>query len=1097
VFVGNANNDVMVGSMLAANGDIILTGEATGDLFGHSVSNAGNVNGDARDDVIIGAPGADKAYVYYGYYLDELNYVDSNTDTDGTTTNFANAQSAADGNAYATLTEVQSDCIYNPTGRTFLGGTSDSSGAIGDMASNNGVRMVFNSYDTGTTNHDYQFVDNNASDVDSIADNGSHGEFNNEKAIDSNYDTMTEANVSGLITDFRIQRGYTIISSGQATGTITAGVDYTAPTGEAFIHIVGSRQTAMGQTSGGGTQNADDVTVFISNPDNLATSITFERHGTTNNNRLTWEIVEYIGPAGGPNEIKVREVGETNFSTTSTTNDTNTISGVVDDNDMVVYITGVANPDTGTSDYNTHICTTEWLAATDQARFTRGEAGGDAVNVSYAVVEYTGSNWTVQRVVHNFVNDGVWETENINDVGSTSKAFIVYQHLPGSGENTQEENGAQTYLFDATTVRFQLDTGVGNPNLHYGVVWVINNSCVGDGAMRVQHITGNHVSGGPEEDTWTETITAVNDTNATSIMGDCGRSNGGGTSFPRGYITMILTSETTVELKQSDSGNSQNYAFDVVQWPKSMGKRHDLDLEVQFTAVNTGKEFGEVCILTGAMDSEDLSVSYWGGSDWVSLFTDLTATSWNNASVPISSSTFTLQFKAGDVSPDYLKGTWNIDAVQLHTWNNSYEVGIEITGTSDTYSWTELEWTVDSQWSVNTVNVTLQLYNYTDAEYPGTGDGFIQYDSGAANTDELKSQTIIANPDYFKSGAGAWSVRIVGKYVGVNFSLGIDWVEVTHLSYQMDIEFTTNTVSVADPYYLELNYQSNGETFDVLVYNGATWDDMGDLSSGAMTAAKISLNTNHRLGSGDVRVRFVGQSDTSDSSQSTLYIEYHRIRSIVKGLNSSADVTFTGAANTNFGWSVANAGDVDNDNYDDVMVGAPAYDSSRGSVRLYLGGNPMDNTVDISFTGAQTGDQFGFSIACAGDLNSDGYSDLIIGAPYNDGPSGTRTDAGAVYIYLCTSDTVGTLPAEAANYIGYGKNAGDKFGWAVDKCEDINKDGEKNTVAGAPYFGTDDGLVYILYKIPEFPIILLPILIVCIIYVSNRKLKTSKKRKNR
>ncbi|MCK5559872.1 MAG: FG-GAP repeat protein, partial [Thermoplasmata archaeon] len=276
---------------------------------------------------------------------------------------------------------------------------------------------------------------------------------------------------------------------------------------------------------------------------------------------------------------------------------------------------------------------------------------------------------------------------------------------------------------------------------------------------------------------------------------------------------------------------------------------------------------------------------------------------------------------------------------------------------------------------------------------------------------------------------------------------------------------------------------------------GATWDDMGDLSSGALTTIQISLNTNHRLGSGDVRVRFVGQSETSDIAQSTLYIEYHRIRSLIQGMNSTADVTLTGAANTNFGWSVANAGDVDNDNYDDVIVGAPAYDNNRGGVRLYLGGSTMDGTIDITFTGAQTGDQFGFSIACAGDLNSDGYSDVIIGAPYNDGPSGTRTDAGAVYIYLCTPDTIGTLPAEAANYIGYGKNAGDKFGWAVDRCEDINKDGEKNTVAGAPYFGTDDGKAYILYKIPEFPIILLPILIICILYVSNRKLKTSKKRK--
>ena len=306
-----------------------------------------------------------------------------------------------------------------------------------------------------------------------------------------------------------------------------------------------------------------------------------------------------------------------------------------------------------------------------------------------------------------------------------------------------------------------------------------------------------------------------------------------------------------------------------------------------------------------------------------------------------------------------------------------------------------------------------------------------------------------------------------------------------------------NSIAVADNYYLEINYQANGETFDVYVYNGATWDDMGDLSSGSMTALQIQLNSNHRLGSGDVRVGFAGQSETGDNSQSTLYIEYHRIRSLQQVMNSTADVTLTGTVNSNFGWSVAYAGDIDNDNYDDVIVGAPGYSSNKGAAYIYKGGSSMDSAVDVTFIGAENGDNFGYSVAYAGDINSDSYSDVIIGAPFSDGSGGTKSDSGAVYIFLGSTLLTGILEANSANYIGYGENAGDRLGWSVDRTEDINKDGKKNMVVGSPNFGDNNGKAYIMCKIPEFPIILLPIFFICILYVANRKLKNSKKSKNR
>ena len=180
----------------------------------------------------------------------------------------------------------------------------------------------------------------------------------------------------------KIQRGYTIIGTSSATATITAGTDYTAPTGEAFIRIVNTRLTGNGNT-GGGFQNIDDFTAFIQNPNNLATSITFSRVGTSNNNRIAWEIIEYIGPSGEANEFLVRDEGTLSFTTSDTSLDTSTIP-VTDDNDIIVFVTGQRGADSGRTNWGANLFTSEWIGASDIARFTRGDLGSVSADLSYA-----------------------------------------------------------------------------------------------------------------------------------------------------------------------------------------------------------------------------------------------------------------------------------------------------------------------------------------------------------------------------------------------------------------------------------------------------------------------------------------------------------------------------------------------------------------------------------------------------------------------------------------------------------------------------------------------------------------------------------------
>jgi hypothetical protein len=142
-----------------------------------------------------------------------------------------------------------------------------------------------------------------------------------------------------------------------------------------------------------------------------------------------------------------------------------------------------------------------------------------------------------------------------------------------------------------------------------------------------------------------------------------------------------------------------------------------------------------------------------------------------------------------------------------------------------------------------------------------------------------------------------------------------------------------------------------------------------------------------------------------------------------------------GTEETAFGLAIADAGDLDGDGDDEVIIGAPYSDEVIGKVYVF---SSKDGSVLFTFAGDADADTFGYSVAGAGDVDGDGFADILVGAPGNylpDARGFARVHSGR------TGATLFTLRPDGA--VG-------EMGYAVAACGDVDLDGRADFAASAP-----------------------------------------------
>ncbi|GGM98143.1 hypothetical protein GCM10010967_34950 [Dyadobacter beijingensis] len=233
---------------------------------------------------------------------------------------------------------------------------------------------------------------------------------------------------------------------------------------------------------------------------------------------------------------------------------------------------------------------------------------------------------------------------------------------------------------------------------------------------------------------------------------------------------------------------------------------------------------------------------------------------------------------------------------------------------------------------------------------------------------------------------------------------------------------------------------ANGIKSNQLPFKNLTGGQQADANWGVSVATAGDVNAD---GLSDI-LYGAHEYDNGQHNEGAVMLVY----GAVSGIGSNVFLEYN-QPDALFGYAIAPAGDINADGYSDILIGARFYDNgedAEGAAFIYKGGaNGLDTSSPIVLESNQPDARMGHSLSSAGDVNGDGYSDIAIGIyMYDNG----QANEGAVWVYHGTAAGVGNLPNSTLEV----NQTEAQYGWAVNCAGDVNGDGYSDLVVGARYF---------------------------------------------
>ena len=314
------------------------------------------------------------------------------------------------------------------------------------------------------------------------------------------------------------------------------------------------------------------------------------------------------------------------------------------------------------------------------------------------------------------------------------------------------------------------------------------------------------------------------------------------------------------------------------------------------------------------------------------------------------------------------------------------------------------------------------------------------------------------DPDFFSRGARLTVTQVVAV---PPFELGLTHVPLFTFNGNSYLDFFGISVSGAG--------DVNGDGVPDFVVGSSRGNNNG-VGTGSATVFSGSDGSILYTFFGDSRERSLGSSvsggDVNGDGFSDIIVGGPNASSggvlgtvrVLSGFDGTVLHDFVGdSASDQFGSSVSSLGDVNGDGFGDLIVGAAfANNNGRrsGSARVFSG---ADGSVLYNFDGDSASDLLGSTLSGLGDVNGDGFSDFIVGV-LNDDENGE--DSGSVRVYSGSDGSV--------LYTFLGDSAGDRLGSSVGGAGDVNGDGVVDLIAGGSnssgsarvFSGSDGSVLY-------------------------------------